>query len=184
MDATDAVLPRSWFPPTIGSVISADAALIPGDPVSFMLFGTTHVVAHCIYSGQLPDGMLSLLCPTRQNLYNIPRSLVTFEGHNDIIAEDRSTMLPLHRAPNMGKRETMTWDLAWRYHRRYGQDFWAQHGENIFPKFGELSEELKPEGFTRRSRAVFPPNPEAWERACEASVTDLVRSFVPSITAQ
>jgi hypothetical protein len=148
LEETDAVLPRSWVRPTIGSVISVDAALIPGDRVSFMLFGTTHVVAHCIYSGQLPNGTLSLLCPTQQTFYNIPRNLVTFEGHADIIPEDRSTILPLHRAPNMGKRETMTWDLAWRYHRQYGQDFWAEHGVNIFTKFVELSEELKPEGFT------------------------------------
>jgi hypothetical protein len=148
-----------------------------------LLYGST-IVAYGTYLSQGRNGMLSIHCPTHLSFFNVPRNQVTFVRHLDDIPEDVSTMLPLHRVPNMGTRETMTWDLAWRYHRRYGQEFWAQHGVKIFTKFVELSEELKPEGYTPRSRAVLRSNPEAWEMACDAYVTELLQSSLPSITAQ
>jgi hypothetical protein len=84
----------------------------------------------------------------------------------------------------MGNKERMIWNLAWRCHLSHGQDFWAEHGVNIFTQFVKLAEQWFPERGARRSGAPIMANPQAWEMECEAYVTNLLRSSVPSITAQ
>jgi hypothetical protein len=182
---TDAKLPSSWVvrpttaPPT-GTVATTDTPLVFGDWVSFIPLGTTQVV-HWMYVNTSPDGTLSLLSPTGESLDHVPRSGVTFLRHRDEGPQDLSTMLPLHRTRTMGNREMMIWDLAWRYHCRFGQVFWALHGARIFTRFVELAHRWNPERPAGPFEPLILPNLLAWEMDCDMYVAQLQGSSWPRI---
>jgi hypothetical protein len=173
IEVTDATPPSSWIL-TTETVVTADPPLVTGDWVSFTPLGTTEAVP-CRYVHAWSNGTLSLMSPTGESLDAIPRSRVTFLRHRDE-GEAHYEIMVLHSTPDMGDRERMIWSLAWHYHLRYGQDFWADHGVNIFTKFVALAQRWMPDR-AARFRGVFTrPNPQAWRMACEA--------YVKSITAQ
>jgi hypothetical protein len=181
---TDAKLPSSWVViptvvPPIGTVVTADTHLEVGDWICFVPRGSTEV-AHCQFVTECGDpNVLLVFCPIRDCLYWPTRNRVRLvrrgrEGSPGCPgSEGESEALPLRRAPNMGNRERMIWDLAWDCHRRHGPDFWAQHGVNIFTKFVELAERWMPQSAARPSGALIQPDPRGWEMACERYVREL-----------
>jgi hypothetical protein len=180
---TDAKLPSSWVvsPTTAaptGTVVTAAPPLVIGVWVSFIPSGTTQVL-DCMYVNTSPDGTLFLLSPTGGILDHVPRSRVTFLRHRDEGFQDLSMMLPLHRARTMGNRELMIWDLAWRYHCRYGRDFWARHGADIFTRFVELAARWKPERPAGPLEPFIMPNTLPWEGDCAMYVAELRGDAMP-----